>query len=167
VHGLSEDFLREQPLFAEIAEDLLVFVGDAPVIAHNADFDFRFVNAELRRCGQAIVAPDRAIDTVGIARAQFPGAPASLDALCKRFMIDNAARTLHGALLDAQLLAEVYLELIGGRQPDLALAAVSVDGGTTIVEIVHRAPRPHIASEAELVAHAEFLKKIANPIWLR
>ena len=104
---------------------------------------------------------------LGMARALFPGAPASLDALCKRFMIDNGARTLHGALLDAQLLAEVYLELIGGRQPDLALAAVSATEDSTIIEIVHRAPRPHVASEAELAAHAEFLKKITNPIWLR
>jgi DNA polymerase III subunit epsilon len=167
VHGLSEEFLREQPLFADVAEELLAFIGEAPVIAHNADFDFRFVNAELRRCGHPIVAPTRAIDTVGIARARFPGAPASLDALCKRFTIDNAARTLHGALLDAQLLAEVYLELIGGRQPDLALAAVAVAGETAVVEIVHRPSRPHAASEAELLIHVEFLKKITNPIWLR
>jgi DNA polymerase-3 subunit epsilon len=167
VHGLAEDFLRGQPLFAEVAEELLNFIGDAPLIAHNADFDFRFVNAELRKCGLPIVAPARAIDTVAIARAQFPGAPASLDALCKRFMIDNGSRTLHGALLDAQLLAEVYLELIGGRQPDLALAAVSVEGETTVIEIVHRPARPHAASEIEIALHAEFLKKITNPLWLR
>jgi DNA polymerase-3 subunit epsilon len=114
-----------------------------------------------------VIAAARAIDTVGMARAKFPGAPASLDALCKRFMIDNAARSLHGALLDAQLLAEVYLELIGGRQPGLALAAIAASDESVVVEIVHRAPRPHAASEAELAAHAEFLKKIVNPIWLR
>ena len=167
VHGLSDDFLAGQPLFTDVAEAFLAFIGDAPLIAHNADFDFRFVNAELVRCGHPIVAAARAIDTVGMARAKFPGAPASLDALCKRFMIDNAARSLHGALLDAQLLAEVYLELIGGRQPDLALAAIAASDDGVVVEVVHRVPRPHTASETELAAHAEFLKKITNPIWLR
>jgi len=167
VHGLTDEFLASQPMFADICEAFLAFIGDAPVIAHNADFDFRFINAELQRCGYPALVANRAIDTVGMARALFPGAPASLDALCKRFMIDNAARTLHGALLDAQLLAEVYLELIGGRQPDLALAAISASEESAIIEIVHRAPRSHVASEAELAAHAEFLKKITNPIWLR
>ena len=109
----------------------------------------------------------RAIDTVTMARAKFPGAPASLDALCKRFNIDNSSRTLHGALLDAQLLAEVYLELIGGRQPDLALATGAEDDLALAVEIVHRPARTHAPSEAELAAHADFLKKITNPIWLR
>lgn len=167
VHGLAEAFLRDQPLFADIVEEFIAFIGDAPLIAHNAEFDFRFVNAELARCGLAKLGMDRAIDTVAMARSKFPGAPASLDALCKRFMIDNGSRTLHGALLDAQLLAEVYLELIGGRQPDLMLAAGAEDDGGTIAEIVHRAARPHAPSEAELTTHTEFLKKIANPIWLR
>jgi DNA polymerase-3 subunit epsilon len=109
----------------------------------------------------------RALDTVMMARSKFPGAPASLDALCKRFNIDNASRTLHGALLDAQLLAEVYLELIGGRQPDLMLADAVEDAALAAIEIVHRVARAHAASEAELAAHAEFLKKVTNPIWLR
>lgn len=167
VHGLGEDFLRDQPLFADVVEEFLAFVEDSPLIAHNAEFDFRFVNAELARCGLAKLGMDRAIDTVAMARSKFPGAPASLDALCKRFMIDNGSRTLHGALLDAQLLAEVYLELIGGRQPDLMLATGSDNDSGTVVEIVHRVPRPHAADEAELAAHAEFLKKVTNPIWLR
>jgi DNA polymerase III subunit epsilon len=167
VHGLGEDFLRGQPLFGDIVDDFLAFLGDAPIIAHNAEFDFRFVNAELVRCGQAKVPYDRAIDTVTMARSKFPGAPASLDALFKRFMIDNGSRTLHGALLDAQLLAEVYLELIGGRQPDLALAANADDDNASGQDIVHRPARPHAASRAELAAHSEFLKKITDPLWLR
>ena len=167
VHGLAEEFLLDQPLFADVAEGLVEFLGDAPIIAHNAEFDMRFVNFELAKCGFEKLPMARAIDTVMMARSKFPGAPASLDALCKRFNIDNASRTLHGALLDAQLLAEVYLELIGGRQPDLALAAGGDDDGTLAVEVVHRVARPHAASEAELAAHAEFLKKVTNPIWLR
>jgi len=168
VHGLGEDFLRGQPLFADVVEDLIEFLGDeAPIIAHNAEFDMRFVNFELGRCGLAKLPMTRAIDTVTMARSKFPGAPASLDALCKRFNIDNGSRTLHGALLDAQLLAEVYLELIGGRQPDLMLAAGGDEDLALAVEIVHRPARTHAPSEAELAAHADFLKKITNPIWLR
>ena len=168
VHGLGEDFLRGQPLFADVVEDLIEFLGyEAPIIAHNAEFDMRFVNFELGRCGLAKLPMTRAIDTVTMARSKFPGAPASLDALCKRFNIDNGSRTLHGALLDAQLLAEVYLELIGGRQPDLMLAAGGDEDLALAVEIVHRPARTHAPSEAELAAHADFLKKITNPIWLR
>jgi len=167
VHGLSEEFLRGQPLFADIVEDLVTFLGDAPVIAHNAEFDMRFLNFELGKCGLVKIAAARAIDTVMMARSKFPGAPASLDALCKRFNIDNGARTLHGALLDAQLLAEVYLELIGGRQPDLILAESENEAALVAVEVVHRVARPHAATEAELASHAEFLKRLTNPIWLR
>jgi DNA polymerase-3 subunit epsilon len=168
VHGLGDDFLRGQPLFADIAEGLIEFLGDAcPIIAHNADFDMRFVNFELAKCGLAKLPAARAVDTVMMARGKFPGAPASLDALCKRFNIDNASRTLHGALLDAQLLAEVYLELIGGRQPDLMLTEAAAEASIAAIEIVHRVARVHSASEAELAAHAEFLKKVTNPIWLR
>ena len=168
VHGLGDDFLRGQPLFADIVEGLVEFLGDdAPIIAHNAEFDMRFVNYELAKCGLAKLPMARAIDTVMMARGKFPGAPASLDALCKRFNIDNASRTLHGALLDAQLLAEVYLELIGGRQPDLILVDTAQDAQIAAIEIVHRAARAHAPSEAELAAHADFLKKVTNPIWLR
>jgi len=165
VHGLTAEFLADKQRFAEICEEFLAFVEDSPIIAHNADFDLKFINAELALCGQAKIATTRAIDTVTMARKKFPGAPASLDALCKRFMIDNSTRSLHGALLDAQLLAEVYLELMGGRQPDLVLAAVTETVGV-VQEIVHRPARMHVASEAELAAHAEFLNKLTKPIWL-
>lgn len=165
VHGLTAEFLADKPRFTEICEEFLDFVQDSPIIAHNSDFDMRFINAELALCGRMKIAIERAIDTVALARKKFPGAPASLDALCKRFMIDNTSRTLHGALLDAQLLAEVYLELMGGRQPDLVLAAAS-EVIALAQDVVHRAARPHAASEAELAAHTEFLKKLTKPIWL-
>src|ERR1700733_6083279 len=123
VHGLKDEFLAKQPLFAKVADKFLEFIGDAPIVAHNAGFDMGFINAELTRHGFAPLAEDRAIDTVKMARRMFPGAPASLDALCKRFGVDATNRQLHGALLDARLLADVYLELRGGRQPDLAIAS--------------------------------------------
>lgn len=121
IHGLSDAFLADKPLFARLAHDFLEFIGSAPLIIHNASFDMRFLNAELARAGLRQLPPDRAIDTILIARRRFPGAQLSLDALCRRFGIDNSARSLHGALLDSQILSEVYLELIGGRQPDFAL----------------------------------------------
>ena len=122
VHGLSEEFLRDKPVFAQICGQFLDFIGDSRLVIHNAEFDMKFINAELVRLGIKPLPMSRALDTVGMARRKFPGAPASLDALCRRFGIDNSNRTLHGALLDAQLLGEVYLELQGGRQPDLVLA---------------------------------------------
>ena len=121
VHGLKDEFLAKQPLFSEVADPFLEFIGDAPLVAHNAGFDLGFINAELKRHGFALLANERIIDTLPMARKMFPGAPASLDALCKRFGVDASNRQLHGALLDARLLAEVYLELRGGRQPDLAM----------------------------------------------
>ncbi|MEL7259379.1 MAG: DNA polymerase III subunit epsilon, partial [Pseudomonadota bacterium] len=122
VHGLGDDFLRDKPLFSEVAQDFLDFVGDAKLVIHNAAFDMKFLNAELGWLQLPQLPWDQAIDTLAIARKKFPGSPASLDALCRRFGIDNSDRTLHGALLDSEILAEVYLELIGGRQPDFALA---------------------------------------------
>lgn len=124
VHGLTDDFLRDKPLFKNIAQDFLDFIGDAKLIIHNAAFDIKFLNAELRWLGMQQIPWEQAIDTLAIARRRFPGSPASLDALCRRFSIDNSSRTLHGALLDSEILADVYLELIGGRQPDLVLAEV-------------------------------------------
>ena len=171
VHGLKEEFLAKQPLFAEVADAFLEFIGDAPIIAHNASFDMGFINAELTRHGFAPLADDRAVDTVKMARRMFPGAPASLDALCKRFGVDATNRQLHGALLDARLLAEVYLELRGGRQPDLAISATTAT--TTEIEIVETrareflAPRPHAPSEEELAAHEAFLTQITDPLWRR
>jgi len=169
VHGLTEEFLAKQPLFAEVADAFLQFIGDAPLIAHNASFDVGFVNAELTRHGFTVLAAERVVDTLPIARKMFPGAPASLDALCKRFGVDASNRQLHGALLDARLLADVYLELRGGRQPDLAIAVATVQE-TVVVETRAREflePRAHAPSEEELQAHEAFLAQIKDPIWRR
>ncbi len=167
VHGLSEEFLRTHPRFAEVAEAFEAFIGEDRLIIHNADFDMRFLNWELQALGRPALPRDRAIDTVGMARRRFPGSPASLDALCRRFGIDNSARDKHGALLDAELLAEVYLELIGGREPGLALAAVAAQSSRgPVSQREPRAPRPHAASPEELAAHAAFLAKLTKPIWL-
>ena len=167
VHGLSAAFLADKPLFAAIAEELLAFIGDSPIIAHNASFDMNFVNAELKRVGRATLSNDRAIDTVQLARRKFPGAQASLDALCRRFQIDITSRDKHGALLDAQLLSKVYLELIGGREPGLALAAIE----TTLVqqavqELSVRPARPHAATAEEIAAHTAFIATFKTAIWL-
>jgi DNA polymerase III subunit epsilon len=166
VHGLSEAFLEKHPVFEAVAGDFLSFISDAKLIIHNASFDMGFLNAELERLGQATIPMSRSIDTVQMARARFPGAQASLDALCRRFEIDNSARTKHGALLDAELLAEVYLELIGGRQPGLELAS---SGGVTqarqSAERPFRPARPHTASPEELEAHAALVDTLKDPIW--
>ncbi|QQP89456.1 DNA polymerase III subunit epsilon [Skermanella sp. TT6] len=171
VHGLSEEFLRDKPVFAEICGQFLDFIGDSRLVIHNAEFDMRFINAELKRLGIPTLPMTRALDTVQMARRKFPGAPASLDALCRRFSIDNSNRTLHGALLDAQLLGEVYLELQGGRQPDLVLAgnrrnAAGDAEGPVKIERIRREPRPHAPTEAELEAHGALLKQLKNPMWL-
>lgn len=168
VHGLSAERLSSEPLFADIATAFLDFIGDATLIIHNAEFDMGFINAELERISLASLPMARAIDTVRIARSKFPGAPANLDALCRRFQIDNADRDLHGALKDARLLAEVYLELIGGRQRGLELATELID--TISPEppaAAARPPRAHAPTADEQAAHAEFLEKIKNPIWLQ
>jgi DNA polymerase-3 subunit epsilon len=170
VHGLTDEFLADKPLFAEVADDFLSFIGDAPLVAHNAGFDMGFINAELARHGFAALPKDRAIDTAQMARKKFPGAPASLDALCKRFNVDLSGRDLHGALLDARLLAEVYLELCGGRQPDLAMDAGPVAASVEdAAQRTHefRVPRPHAASADELHAHEIFLAQIREPLWKR
>lgn len=173
VHGLSEAFLADKPVFADIVEEFLEFVGDAKLVIHNAAFDMKFVNAELKSCGRPTLPMSQAIDTVAMARAKFPGAQASLDALCKRFEIDNSARTKHGALLDAELLAEVYIELTGGRQTGLSFgeaerdAAAPGPGPTTSAtpDRPVRPARPHAPSAEEEAAHAAFLEKLSSPIW--
>ncbi|MDP6109660.1 MAG: DNA polymerase III subunit epsilon [Rhodospirillales bacterium] len=170
VHGLSDDFLSKQPKFAQIADVFLEFIGDATLVIHNAQFDMGFINAELARLERPPVPMARSIDTVQMARKKFPGAQANLDALCRRFQINNTARELHGALLDSELLAEVYLELIGGRQPDLELAEnASAAAKTTIEETAcapgGREPRPHAASAEELAAHEAFIDRLENPVW--
>ncbi len=166
VHGLTEEFLSTHRTFAEIAGELMEFIGDSPLVIHNAAFDLGFLNAELERLGFPKIA-NKYIDTVSVARRKYPGAPASLDALCKRFEIDNSSRNFHGALLDAQLLAEVYIELSGGKQADLGLAGrVSLEGAVMAAPTgPFRPARPHAASAAELAAHAAFLEKLKDPLW--
>jgi len=169
VHGLTDEFLADKPLFADKVGELIEFLGDAQLVIHNAQFDLGFLNAELARTGRAKLANDY-VDTVSLARRKFPGQRASLDALCDRFGIDNTKRTKHGALLDSELLAEVYLELSGGRQRDLGLApemAATGLSGMLAAKRPVRPARPHAASAAELAAHAEFLTKVSDPIWLK
>ncbi|NBC37979.1 DNA polymerase III subunit epsilon [Novosphingobium sp. FSY-8] len=174
VHGLSIAFLSDKPLFAARAQELLDFIGDSPLVAHNAGFDFGFLNAELAMCGLPPVDRARMVDTVVIARAKHPGAKNSLDALCTRYGIDRSHRTKHGALLDAELLAQVYVELLGGRQIGLELAAdaaaVSLAAQTAAPIAARtraiRPPRPHAPTEEELAAHAKFLESLKEPIWL-
>lgn len=167
VHGLSSQFLADKPIFADVAEDIRAFLRDDKLIIHNAAFDLGFLNAEFKRIGGESIPPSQAIDTVALARKKYPGAPASLDALCRRFEIDNSHRTLHGALLDAELLAEVYLELIGGRQPGLVLAHDSAENTAAArpEDRKSRPPRPHAPSVEEDAAHRAFMAKIKNPIW--
>ena len=168
VHGLTRAFLAGHRCFAEEADALLAFIGDAKLVMHNASFDLGFLNAELERIGKPPIPPARTLDTLALARRKYPGAPASLDALCKRFGIDRSAREKHGALLDAALLTEVYLELIGGRQPRLELqrtAAAPPDAAGTPRAARARTPRPHAPSEAEATAHAAFVATLKDPIW--
>ncbi len=168
VHGLSIAFLSDKPLFPSIADDFLTFIGESPIIAHNASFDMNFINAELKRAGKMPLANNRSIDTVTLARRKFPGAQASLDALCRRFQIDTSARDKHGALLDAQLLSKVYLELVGGREPGLALATLeNASVQQVAAERVVRGARPHAPTDEERAAHELFLTTLKNPIWVR
>ncbi len=167
IHGLSTEFLAEQPLFAAVAEEFLEFIGEAPLVIHNAEFDLKFLNAELARLGRPAIDAARAVDTVALARRRFPGAQASLDALCRRFEIDNSARELHGALLDCQLLAEVYLELSGGRQPgfDLDPARRAQALAPDRQQRPQRPARPHAPSPEETAAHEALLARMKDPIW--
>lgn len=173
VHGLTEEFLSDKPTFREIADDFLAFIGsDSTLIAHNAPFDMKFLNAELSWIGKDVLSSDRVIDTVVLAKKRFPGSRVNLNELCKKFHIDNSARTFHGALLDSELLAEVYLELIGGRQPGLVLERkvetkqiqqVLTDVKTLAKE--YREPRDFSASDDEIEQHTDFIKKIKNNLW--
>ena len=171
VHGLSEAFLADKPLFGDLVEDLLDFLDDSPLVAHNASFDFAFLNEELSRINRPDIAPARMIDTLALSRTKFPGAKHSLDALCTRFGIDRSHRIKHGALLDAQLLAQVYIELTGGRQiglglADAPLAAAPADAGRALTAPrVARPARPHAATPEELERHQAFLTKISDPLW--
>jgi DNA polymerase-3 subunit epsilon len=170
VHGLTDAFLADKPCFHESVLELIEFLADSPLVAHNAQFDFGFLNCELGACGHPEVALERMVDTLAIARRRHPGAKHSLDALCTRYGIDRSHRVKHGALLDAELLAQVYVELTGGRQIGLELAASRVE---TMVEIAafvparreFRPPRPHAASAEELARHKAFVETLESPLW--
>jgi DNA polymerase III subunit epsilon len=173
VHGLSEKFLSDKPLFAAKAEELLAFIGDAPLVAHNASFDFGFLNMELERCGQSRVDMSRMVDTIAMARTRHPGAKLSLDALCTRYGIDRSHRTKHGALLDAELLAQLYIELTGGKQIGLELASDAIgatplagNDSLIIADRPFRPARPHSANAQELDRHTAFVATIKDAIWV-
>ena len=172
VHGLTTVFLSDKPLFGEKAGELLDFLEDSPLVAHNAGFDFGFLNFELERCGRPAVCISRMRDTLQLARTRHPGAKHSLDALCMRFGIDRSQRIKHGALLDAQLLAQVYVELTGGRQIGLGLvadtASVEVrDADRPVIVREPRPARPHAAAAEELERHRAFIAQLINPLWAR
>ncbi|MBT3358021.1 MAG: DNA polymerase III subunit epsilon [Rhodospirillales bacterium] len=166
VHGLSDEFLADKPVFADVADGFLDFVSDGDLVIHNAEFDMKFLKYEFGLLDKPALSANRVIDTLSIARRKFPGSPANLDALCRRFQIDLSDRSLHGALKDAKLLSEVYLELIGGRQADLALAR-DAQSPVAAQEGVRnqRVARPHAPSAEEEARHAAFLKKLKNPLW--
>jgi DNA polymerase III subunit epsilon len=163
VHGLTAEFLARQPPFAAVSDELLGFIGSDPLVIHNAEFDLAFLNAELARLQREPIASGF-VDTLAMARRRFPGSPASLDALCRRFAIDLSGRLEHGAEIDCRLLAAVYLELLGGRQPGLDFALPTAL--PTDVARVARPPRPHAPSVEELVAHLAMLKTVSEPLWL-
>ena len=168
IHGLSDEFLSDKPKFSEIAKEFLDFIGSAKLVIHNAAFDIKFINAELKSIDEEEIAFDRATDTLAIARKKFPGSPASLDSLCRRFKIDNSARVVHGALLDSQILAEVYLELVGGKQPDFALniANVSNENNNSIfnekrTQVRKEKLKSRLTTE-EKASHEIFIKELGN-----
>lgn len=166
IHGLSTEFLADKPVFSAVVDEFLDFIADARLVIHNARFDIKFLDFELRRCGRPALGMERALDTLALCRERLPGAASSLDALCRRFGIDNSSRTKHGALLDSELLAEVYLELVGGRQPDLVLE-VATTGGEIAADADWVAPprprplRPRL-TEAEAEAHAAFIADLGE-----
>lgn len=174
VHGLSDQFLADKPLFATRVEELLEFLGDSMLVAHNARFDFGFLNHELGRCGRPDISLDRMIDTIAMARTAHPGAKHTLDALCSRYGIDRSHRVKHGALLDAELLAQVYIELTGGRQIGLGLADAAPQAVAVAVETrimadaaprTRREARSFAASPEELERHRAFVQTLSNPLW--
>jgi DNA polymerase-3 subunit epsilon len=172
IHGITNEHVKNKPVFAEIYAEFIELVGeDAHLVAHNADFDMKFINAELAKVGCASISPKRVIDTLRIARLKFPGSPASLDALCRRFSIDNSAREFHGALLDSQLLAEVYLELKGGRQHGLSLTSETAGAQQSAISLQadrerpYREPRPFAPSAEELAEHEEMVAGLSKAMW--
>jgi DNA polymerase-3 subunit epsilon len=177
VHGITNEFLKGKPVFSQVYSEFLDFVGDAKLVIHNAEFDMKFLNWELKKVGHAGLPWTRSIDTLAIARKKFPGSPANLDALCRRFGIDNTERTYHGALLDSELLAEVYLELLGGRQHGLSLAAEEKAKSSTVNSTMttakgasqkqKREPRHFAISDDEKQAHDALMEKLKDPIWTK
>ncbi|MCC7046667.1 MAG: DNA polymerase III subunit epsilon [Alphaproteobacteria bacterium] len=171
IHGLSAEFLADKPEFAAVVADFLAFIGDDPLVIHNAEFDLKFLNWEMTAIGGKALPYTRVVDTLAMARRKFPGAQASLDALCKRFAIDSAHRTKHGALLDAELLAQVYIELIGGRQAGFELAATTMiaarQAQSRAAERAARPPRPHAPTPDEIALHQAFVATLTDPVWLK
>jgi DNA polymerase-3 subunit epsilon len=175
VHGITNEFLADKPVFSQVYSDFLDFIGEAKLVIHNAEFDMKFINAELQGVGHPPIPWPRVVDTLGMARRKFPGSPANLDALCRRFGVDNTNRTFHGALLDSELLAEVYLELLGGRQHGLYLAAEAAPekagvqailAAASTIARIHRPARLHEPSAEELAAHEKMVTKIAGALWV-
>jgi DNA polymerase III subunit epsilon len=173
IHGISMDFLRDKPRFHEIAPEFVDFIGDAPLVIHNAAFDIGFINAELQRLPRPAIGMERVVDTLALAKRKYPGGPNSLDALCKRYQIDNSKRTFHGALLDSWLLAEVYLELLGERQATLGLAQAATRLqrlGEATASAIRLRPRPLAPrlGEAEIAAHRAFVETLGpEALWIR
>ncbi len=167
VHGITNADVQGKPKFADIVDDMLAFFGDAPLVAHNAPFDFAFIDHELSRVNRKPLGRERMIDTLVLAKTRFPGMPNSLDALCRRFEIDLSARTTHNALLDCKLLAEVYVELTGGRQRGMVLETVQGLAFAQYERAGTRTPRPMLVDEATLATHAAFIARLKDPVWLK
>ncbi len=168
VHGITNEFVKDKPTFGEIVGDFTNFIGQDRLVIHNADFDTKFLNVELRTFGYPSLDNRRVLDTLRMAREKFPGSPASLDALCRRFNVDNSGRTFHGALLDSQLLAEVYLELLGGRQQGLGIADAKTAPAmqtSAKTDKTFKEPRPFPVNEEERALFEDMLEKIKNPLW--
>ena len=165
IHGLTNEFLKQHPAFGDISTEFMNFLSDSTLIIHNAPFDLAFINMELSRLGVAPISSERVIDTLVLARKKFPGAQANLDALCRRFAIENRHRELHGALVDAALLADVYIELIGGKEPTLGLSAKKSKTVAEDIARVYQNPRSFPVSEEELELHRAFVETLKNPIW--
>ena len=166
VHGLTEEFLKDHPVFREIFQEFLDFIGEAPLVAHNAEFDMRFINWELKNVGHQEIPMSRTVDTLQLPRGRFPGSPNNLDALCKRLGVDNSNRTKHGALVDSEILAAVYLELKGGKQAGLELVQQKTSAMVTSQKKA-RAPRSFPLSREELEAHGKFISTLKEPLWLK
>ena len=165
IHGLTKEFLKQHPTFGDISAEFIDFLSNSTLIIHNAPFDLAFINMELNRLGEPSISSERVIDTLVLARKKFPGAQANLDALCRRFAIENRHRELHGALVDAALLADVYIELIGGKEPTLGLSAKKTNTVAEDTTRVYQKPRSFPVTEEELELHRAFVKTLINPIW--